>query len=56
MTDHLYNETPRSDDNQSLFHPVVIGGRMLPGNLALAPMAGATDGVFRAICKEQGLR
>jgi|LSQX01.3.fsa_nt_gb nifR3 family TIM-barrel protein len=54
MTDHPYNEMPRSDDNQSLFRPVAVGGRGLPGNLALAPMAGATDGVFRAICREQG--
>ncbi len=34
--------------------PIPVGARLLPGNLALAPMAGATDGVFRAICREQG--
>ena len=38
----------------SLFHQVRVGGRTLPGNLALAPMAGATDAAFRRICREQG--
>ena len=37
-----------------LFHPIRIGARVLPGNLALAPMAGATDPAFRRICREQG--
>lgn len=38
----------------SVFHPICVGSRTLPGNLALAPMAGATDAVFRRICREQG--
>ncbi len=42
------------DSSASLFHPVRIGPRTLPGNLALAPMAGATDAVFRRICRERG--
>ncbi len=54
MSDRPVNEMTQSDAGGSLFHPVVVGRRILSGNLALAPMAGATDGVFRAICREQG--
>ncbi len=38
----------------SLFHPVKIGNVQLEGNLFLAPMAGYTDRVFRALCLEEG--
>lgn len=37
-----------------LLHPVTIGGVVLPGNLALAPMAGATDLPFRLLCRGLG--
>ena len=38
----------------SLLHPIDIGGVLLPGNLALAPMAGVTDLPFRLLCRELG--
>ena len=38
----------------SFFHPVNIGNVKLEGNLFLAPMAGYTDRVFRALCLEEG--
>jgi len=38
----------------SFFHPVSIGNVQLEGNLFLAPMAGYTDRVFRALCLERG--
>ncbi len=33
---------------------VSIGGVLIPGPLALAPMAGVADAAFRAVCREQG--
>ncbi|MDD2579931.1 MAG: tRNA dihydrouridine synthase DusB [Eubacteriales bacterium] len=38
----------------SLYHSLRIGPLLLDGPLALAPMAGTTDQVFRAICRENG--
>lgn len=38
----------------SLLHALVIGGVKLENNLALAPMAGTTDLVFRHLCREMG--
>jgi tRNA-dihydrouridine synthase B len=37
-----------------LLHPLTVGGISLPGNLALAPMAGATDLPFRLLCRGLG--
>ena len=37
-----------------LLHPVSVGVVTLPGNLALAPMAGATDLPFRLLCRGLG--
>ncbi len=34
--------------------PLIIGPYALPNNLALAPMAGVTDRVFRQLCRELG--
>lgn len=39
---------------QSLIHPLAIGSLDVPNNLALAPMAGTSDTVYRAICREMG--
>ena len=36
------------------FREIEIGGRIVPGNLALAPMAGTSDLAFRTICHEEG--
>lgn len=33
---------------------IAIGGRILAGNIALAPMAGTSDVIFRTLCHEQG--
>jgi tRNA-dihydrouridine synthase B len=38
----------------ALIHPLRIGTVVLPNNLALAPMAGTTDLVFRRICRRFG--
>jgi nifR3 family TIM-barrel protein len=38
----------------ALFHPLQIGSVYLNNNLALAPMAGTTDLVFRSICRRYG--
>lgn len=61
MTDRppLPHPSPAPDDDPNhpaspVFHPIRVGSRTMPGNLALAPMAGATDGAFRALCREQG--
>ena len=35
-------------------HPVRIGSVQIPNNLALAPMAGTTDRVYRALCRRFG--
>ena len=32
------------------YHPVVVGGVTLPGNLFLAPVAGYSDAAFRSVC------
>ena len=32
-----------------------IGNVVIPGNIALGPMAGVTDLPFRILCKEQGV-
>ncbi|SIN74541.1 tRNA-U20-dihydrouridine synthase [Sulfurivirga caldicuralii] len=37
-----------------MLKPLQIGSWRLPNNLALAPMAGVTDRVFRTLCREQG--
>lgn len=37
-----------------MLQPLQIGPWHLPNNLALAPMAGVTDRVFRTLCREQG--
>jgi nifR3 family TIM-barrel protein len=34
----------------SLYHPVVVGGATLPGNVFLAPVAGYSDAAFRSVC------
>lgn len=34
----------------SLYHPVVVGGVALPGNIFLAPVAGYSDAAFRSVC------
>lgn len=34
----------------SLYHPVVLGRAVLPGNLFLAPVAGYSDAAFRSVC------
>lgn len=34
----------------SLYHPVPVGGALLPGNLFLAPVAGYSDAAFRSVC------
>ena len=34
----------------SLYHPVVVGGVELPGNVFLAPVAGYSDAAFRSVC------
>jgi tRNA-dihydrouridine synthase len=39
---------------QSLIHPLAIGSLAVSNNLALAPMAGTSDTVYRAICREMG--
>ncbi len=41
-------------DGACELHPLWIGPVRLPVNLALAPMAGSTDVVFRTICREFG--
>ncbi len=46
--------TPAASVAAPLLHPVAIGGVLLAGNLALAPMAGATDLPFRRLCRELG--
>ena len=38
----------------NLYHPVVVGGATLPGNLFLAPVAGYSDAAFRSVCFELG--
>jgi tRNA-dihydrouridine synthase B len=38
----------------SLFHPLSIGGREIPGNVFLAPLAGYSDRAFREICRRFG--
>ncbi|NCA98901.1 MAG: tRNA dihydrouridine synthase DusB [Clostridia bacterium] len=43
-----------SDQPESLIHPLAIGSLVVPNNLALAPMAGTSDTVYRAICREMG--
>jgi tRNA-dihydrouridine synthase B len=40
--------------NDSLHHPVVVGGVELPGNLFLAPVAGYSDAAFRSVCVDEG--
>ncbi len=52
----MYSQTSKEAAGAAagLHRPIRVGPRRLAGNLALAPMAGATDGVFRAICREQG--
>ena len=40
--------------SESLIHPLAIGSLAVPNNLALAPMAGTSDAVYRAICREMG--
>ena len=37
-----------------MVEPVSIGGVVLDGRLALAPMAGVTDLAFRTVCREAG--
>jgi tRNA-dihydrouridine synthase B len=39
-----------------LFHDIVIGSLIVPGNVWLAPMAGYSDAAFRAVCASQGAR
>ncbi len=39
---------------KQLIHPLQIGSVRLDNNLALAPMAGTTDVVFRRICRRLG--
>ena len=39
---------------KQLFQELHIGNRILPGNVALAPMAGTSDLPFRTICHRQG--
>ncbi|GHV13384.1 tRNA-dihydrouridine synthase [Spirochaetia bacterium] len=38
----------------NLYHPVNIGGLILPGNLFLAPVAGYTGRAYRSICVDEG--
>ena len=38
----------------NLYHPVIVGGVRLPGNLFLAPVAGYSDAAFRSVCFELG--
>jgi nifR3 family TIM-barrel protein len=38
----------------SLYRPVAIGGRLIEGNLFLAPLAGFSDIAFRGLCAEYG--
>jgi nifR3 family TIM-barrel protein len=37
-----------------LYHPVTIGGVIVPGNLFLAPLAGYSDIAFRGLCAAYG--
>ncbi|WP_020614346.1 tRNA dihydrouridine synthase DusB [Sediminispirochaeta bajacaliforniensis] len=37
-----------------LYHPIILPGVTIPGNLFLAPLAGITDRGFRRICIEHG--
>ena len=34
----------------NLYHPVIVGGVELPGNVFLAPVAGYSDAAFRSVC------
>lgn len=45
---------PIEDHSDALIHPMRIGSLALANNLALAPMAGTSDTVYRAICREMG--
>jgi nifR3 family TIM-barrel protein len=38
----------------SLYKPLTIGGRLIEGNLFLAPLAGFSDIAFRGLCAEYG--
>jgi tRNA-dihydrouridine synthase B len=38
----------------ALCHPFTIGGKTVPGNIFLAPMAGYTDIPYRSICIDHG--
>ena len=40
--------------DRCFFREVAIGRRIVPGNVALAPMAGTSDLAFRTICHEEG--
>lgn len=42
------------DDRCRPFHTLRIGTVQLPGNLAVAPLAGTTDPPFRALCLARG--
>lgn len=43
-----------NDKRTNIIRPLKIGNVMLENNLALAPMAGTTDLVYRSICRELG--
>ena len=55
-TEMLYeaSDAPAPAEDQTLIHPLSIGGLRLPNNIFLAPMAGVTDNSFRLLCHEQG--
>ena len=55
MDKHLpFPADPITSDHDSRIHPLDIGSLGVPNNLALAPMAGTSDTVYRAICREMG--
>lgn len=52
-----FSNEPRNPENspyKSFIKPIEISGVHLPNNLALAPMAGVTDGSFRLLCSRLG--
>jgi nifR3 family TIM-barrel protein len=40
--------------SNSLYHPVAVGRRVIPGNVFLAPVAGYSDAAFRSVAFDLG--
>ncbi|MDR1893301.1 MAG: tRNA dihydrouridine synthase DusB [Spirochaetales bacterium] len=40
--------------NAPLYHPLILPGLTIPGNVLLAPLAGYTDRAFRELCAQGG--